>query len=285
MPNYEEMMQEVDERVSAIHLNGKHIIEDCREMIAFLKMKLDRLREYVQSTPFSNDEEEIIFFKYKKPMLQGRLLYFRKILRIESQRPIAEEALDEYYEKQQGEQKLFFDRHVAFFQYYRSGVTHLDRYYFLRGRQDNGLDVDVCHFDDDPVFSTGYDHLIARIVAMEMLYAFLSVKRTQLQQGAEVPVQLLNVRGSYQWTGKIVDLVEIIYALDSCKCVDGGKVNIEELAAYMGQMFGVEIKNCFNSYNDIKRRKDVNRTYFLNEMSHELNKRMAQDEEKAILRK
>lgn len=281
MPNYEEMTQEVDRRVSAIDLNGKHIIEDCKEMIVFLKVKLDRLREYVQSSPFSNEAEEIIFFKYKKPILQGHLLYFRKILRIESQRPIDHEMLDGYYEKQQEEQKLFFDRHVAFFQYYRSGVTHLDSYYFLRGRQNSEVNVDVCHFDDDPAFSTGYDHLVARIVSMEMLYAFLSVKRNCLKQGVETLPQLLKINESYKWTGKIVDLVEIIYALDTQKCVGDGKVNIEELAAYIGQVFGVEIKNCFKSYSDIKRRKDENRTYFLKDLGDGLNKRMTQDDEKA----
>lgn len=182
MSNYEKMMQEIDRRVSTIDLNGKHIIKDCKELMAFLKMKLNRLREYVQSTPFNNEEEEIIFFKYRKPMLLGYLLYFRKILHVESQRPIAEELLDAYYEKQQEELKMFFDRHVAFFQYYRSGVTHLDGYYFLRGKQNGAVDIDICHLDDDPTFSTGYDHLVARIVAMEMLYAFLSARRTCLQQ-------------------------------------------------------------------------------------------------------
>ncbi len=34
---YEEMMQETDRRVSAIDLNGKHIIKDCKMIIVFLK--------------------------------------------------------------------------------------------------------------------------------------------------------------------------------------------------------------------------------------------------------
>ena len=224
MQNYEEMMQEVDRRVSAIDLNGKDIINDCKEMIVFLKEKLDRLREYVQSTPFSSEEEEIIFFKYKKPMLEGHLLYFRKILRIESQRPINHEILDGYYEKQQEEQKLFFDRHVSFFQYYRSGVTHLDGYYFIRGRQDNRFDTDVCHLDEDPTFSTGYDRLVARIVSMEMLYAFLSVRRNCLQAGeAEDVAQLLKIKGSYQWTGTAVELVELVYGLNEMGCINNGE--------------------------------------------------------------
>ena len=36
---YEEMMQEVEKRTAAIDLNGKNIIEDCKEIISFLKEK------------------------------------------------------------------------------------------------------------------------------------------------------------------------------------------------------------------------------------------------------
>lgn len=143
---YEEMMREVDGRVSAIDLNGKHIIKDCQINIVFLREQLTKLRALMQSAPFSNEGEEIDFFKHYKPMLLGRLIYFHEILRIESQRPLGEDTLDEYYEKQQEEQKMFFDRHVAFFQYYRSGATYMDKFYFLRGNQKNIINIDVCHF-------------------------------------------------------------------------------------------------------------------------------------------
>lgn len=134
---YEGIMQETDRRVSVIDLNGKHIIKDCKTIIVFLKEQLAKLKMSVQSTFFTNEAEEILFFKRHKPMLLRQLIYFHEILRIESQRPFGENELDAYYEKRQEEQKLFFNRHIAFFQYYRSGATHLDSYYFLRGQQEN----------------------------------------------------------------------------------------------------------------------------------------------------
>lgn len=140
------MKQEVDRRVSAIDLNGKHVIRECMTIIVFLRGQLTGLKASVLSVPFADELEEITFFKHYKPMLLGRLIYFYKILRIESLRPISEDTLEGYYRKQQEEQKLFFDRHVSFFQYYRSGATYLDRHYFLRGRQENMIDAEVCHF-------------------------------------------------------------------------------------------------------------------------------------------
>lgn len=55
MQNYEEIMKEVDEYVSAIDLNGERIIEDCKQVIVFLKEKLVGLKEFVLSVPFSNE--------------------------------------------------------------------------------------------------------------------------------------------------------------------------------------------------------------------------------------
>ena len=80
------------------------------------------------------------------------------------------------------------------------------------------------------------------------------------------------------WTGKIVDLVELIYALDTCKCVDSGKIKIEDLAEYFESIFDIEIKHCFNTYMDIKKRKGDSRTYFLDELSKQLNQRMVNDD-------
>ena len=50
------------------------------------------------------------------------------------------------------------------------------------------------------------------------------------------------------WTGKIVDLVELLYALDTCNCINNGEIGVEELAEVLSNIFGVEIKNCYNIY-------------------------------------
>ena len=282
----EEMIRETDNRIAAIDLNGNQIIRDCKVMLVFLKKKLTEMKVLVQSAPFKNDTEEIAFFKYYKPAILGPLFYFHHILRIESQRPPDEGKLDDYYEKQQEEQKMFFDRHVAFFQYYRSGANHMDSCYFLRGRQGDMIDVDVCHLDDETEFGTGYDRLVARIMAMEMLYAFLSVKRTYLQNGGEeMPAELLNVKGSYQWTGSAIELVEIAYGLSEMGCINNGEVPIHELAAFIGTLLNINIRDCYSAYTDMKRRKNESRTYFLDKMRERLNKKMQQDDEKERKRK
>ena len=80
------------------------------------------------------------------------------------------------------------------------------------------------------------------------------------------------------WTGKATDLVELLYALDTCDCINDGEIGVEELADVLSEIFGVEIKNCYNVYMNMKRRKDDSRTYFLDELREELNKRMVESD-------
>lgn len=278
---YNAIMQEIDCQMANIDLNKKNIISDCRGMILVLKEKLAEMKAFLLAHPFQSEADEINFFKYQKPTLLGRLIYFYKILRIETQRPFDPEELDKYYEKQQEEQKLFFDRHIAFFQYYRSGSTYRDAHYFLRGRQEAVIDVDICPFDEDFEFSTGYDQLVARIVAMELLYAFLSFRRTYLQRDDDGElVNLLKLKGSYQWTGTVVQLAELVYALDEVRCINNGNATINDLSTLFGTLFNIDLRECYGTYTDMKKRKNDSRTYFLDEMQRKLNQRMERDDEK-----
>lgn len=86
----------------------------------------------------------------------------------------------------------------------------------------------------------------------------------------------------HRWTGTLVEMVELIYGLQEMRCIDDGDTPINELFAFFGLQFGLEIKvrNCYDTYLDIKRRKNDSRTYFLDKMRERLNLRMQRDDEK-----
>lgn len=86
------------------------------------------------------------------------------------------------------------------------------------------------------------------------------------------------------WTADVVNIVELIYAFDTKKCVDNGSGTLEGLTAYIGYFFGISIKDSSNSYVYMKKRKGDSRTYFLDELSRLLNERMDREDEKASKR-
>ena len=94
-----------------------------------------------------------------------------------------------------------------------------------------------------------------------------------------------NTANLLQWTGNAIDLVELIYGIDEMGCVNNGNMPLKQLAPLLYKIFGIESKDCYRFYVDIKRRKNESRTYFLDRMQEKLNERMLRDEELERMRK
>lgn len=86
----------------------------------------------------------------------------------------------------------------------------------------------------------------------------------------------------FRWTGTLIELVELIYGLQEIGCINDGEASINELTGYLGKLLGVEIKDilCYNTYANIRHRKNESRTYFLDKMRERLNLRMQRDDAK-----
>lgn len=277
---YEEIMREVDVRIAAIDLKGKNIIEDSKAILLFLKEKLVELKQTILSEQFKDEAEEITFFKHQKPLLLGRLIFYYKILHIESNCPPCMELMTDYYRKQQKEQKLFFDRIVGFYQYYRSGATYRDRYYFLREKREICPETELFLFEEEPEFSTGYDGLVARILAMEMLYAYLTSRKRALTQEA-TEIQFSSLLKEHHWTDKKAAAVELIYALHAAGSIDNGQIDIIELANLFEIVFHIELDDLYRTFIHMRERKN-SRTVYLDHLKEKIQKRMDETDDKPL---
>lgn len=83
----------------------------------------------------------------------------------------------------------------------------------------------------------------------------------------------------------LLSLVELIYGIDELGCVNDGEIPLKEVAAYFYKMLGVNAKECYHIYADMKMRKNESRTYFLDRMQERVNRRMEQDEERERMRR
>lgn len=106
---------------------------------------------------------------------------------------------------------------------------------------------------------------------------------SNLHSSAETPSD--NPAPPLQWTGNAIDLVELIYGIYEMGCINNGEMPLKQLAPLLYRIFGVEAKDCYRFYTDIKRRKNESRTYFLDRMQEKLNERMLRDEEMERMRK
>ena len=261
------LLQEIDRYTGTVNLEGENIIPGCREMMNYLKGKMIELKNFALSREFKDDAEEIRFFKYQKPLILGRLLYFYKLYQIESNRPPSYELAVGYYQGEIEKLKTVFERSLSFFQYYRSGATYRDSFYFKRGQTEISPETDTFIFEPEAEFSTGYDRLVARLIAVELLLAFLTRRMREPADGEPLSGKKL------YWTDKKAAAVELIYGIHAVGSVDNGKADIIDIVTAFERTFHIDLGDVYHTFISMRNRKN-SRTVYLDQIIEQLLKRM-----------
>ena len=236
------LLQETERRMAAAAagMEGKETVATCREMVSYLKAKNRELKAYALARPFSGDEEEIRYFKYYKPALTGRLLYYYRVYQIESGCPGCLRVAETYYRRAMERAERMMERYLPFYQYYHSGATYRDDYYFLRAKGELSPESGSFVLDEEAEFSTGYDILAARLISVEMLLVYLSrrIERAARGDGTEaVPGK------EHRWTDTKIAAIQLVYGIHAAGSVDNGNAEIGELAVLFEKTFHVDLGN------------------------------------------
>lgn len=276
-----DILSKIDVEIDEIDLYGYDIIETSLSMVHRLQTVLNDLKTKLQTYSFPAKEDEITFFKTQKPEILGRLLFFYKIYRIETQCPNgSNDVIRNYINKELDNLTYFFNRNLDFYQYYRSHSTLYDEYYFVRGKSDLRLCTDSAQFDKDPNFSTGYDYKVAKIIANEMLRIYLNKRLVKLETNNQIEDNLQTyLKYPFRFTGKKVFLIELGYSLVSSGDINNGNVEIKEMMNFLGTVFQVELGDYYAAYIAMKERKK-DRTAYLSRLQDSLVKRMDEDDSK-----
>lgn len=254
----------------------KQIITDtislANKVITLLEKRIRELHKWLKNHVFESIEDEIYFFKEVKPTLVSKLIYYKSVLKIESNTSGTKKLKIKFYQKTLYKIDQYFKNNKEFYQYYRSRASYKDQEYFLRNNE-NYISLEDCYLMNyDFRLCTSHDYKVAIIMSNDLLCNYLENQIEKLNKSCSVnyspPIGQLN------WTGSKVDLVELIYALHHQKLFNSGNTDIKEIAAFVGKMFNIEIdENIYRSYLDIKNRKS-NRTKFLSGLAESLNEKM-----------
>jgi hypothetical protein len=276
------MKQFYNEKISELEIaiDEVEIETDCSlvrlETVIHLVLKcLSELKEYVLKRGFKNTNEEIRFFKYQKPVIVAKLIYYNTIYKIETKKPYGTKPIRKYLNKELKKLKRFFDNNLDFYKYYRSNNSFLDDKYFLRGKLDIQLCVDTGHFQSDMTFSTSHDYKVAKIIANDLIQVYIEDQLYRNTEHEKLDKDLPRLN----WTGSKASLIELIYALHYQRVFDNGNNDIREIARYFESAFGIDLGNFYQTYLELRNRK-MNRTKFLDALREELIRRMDEQDEK-----
>jgi len=274
MKNFvEELQKEIRQKIDRIEAEDKNILKKSLDASLVLGNAFNRLKAFIIQCPFKDEEEEIYFFKEVKPKLFCHLIYYRKVYNIEIDRPVATiEKQKEYLKSKLDSIQEYQNKILDFYRYYRSGATCSDSIYFTRGNPDMEQFLDPFYYERDSNYSTICDFKVAKILANDMLQAYLLCELEMLDNTQNKGIGILP-KVKLTWTGAKIDLIELIYALDTAGCFNHGKVMLNQIVTYFECMFNVDLgSNVSRTFSDIRTRQEP--TSFLDRLREEIKRRI-----------
>lgn len=275
MKSLNSIISEIRIKEDKVSRETSHLIDEAHQMTLYLKGLLHTTREYILREGFKNETEEIEFFRLIKPQILGKLIYYNKVFKIETVCPVKNGKMyQKFFMSRLQELKQEFKEHICvphFYRYYRSGRSDRDQEYFTRGKINYKDGLNSYVFEIDQQFSTYYDSKVARIMANELIYAYLITKINP-----EEPQGTL-LRGGEStdifWTDSKNALIELIYALYAAGVISHGKIGIRKITLVFQILFRIPLGDVHHSFHRMKDRAG-SRTSFLDHLKLSLEQYM-----------
>jgi len=265
---YEDLFLGFSSALAGVDAAHSDVLESFGEVMAVCQGYLGELRALFDGMPPVSEAEEVCFFKSVKPRFYAeRMLRFERY-QLWVQRPVGTVGmLKGYLEGELEAVNRFFECYRFLYVYFKCGGSELDGVYFVRGKG-LGLPMLGGGLDGDPVFSTAGDYLFAKFLALGRLREEILGELALLGGGAGMGVGGAAADAGVaerrlEWTGEVINLVELGYGLWLSGQLNGGKAGLLEIFRWLEGCFGLEIGIPANRFREIRRRKRLSRTHFM----------------------
>lgn len=269
---FNQILNKLEVEILELEIETDCSIQRIESTIKLIIQSLSDLKEYVLKNGFKNTDKEIQFFKYQKPAIVSKLIYYNAVYKIETKKPYGEKQIKKFMNKELNKLKKFFDNNIDFYKYYRSGNSFLDENFFIRGKHDIRLWLDTFYFEADHRFCTSHDYKVAKIIANDLIQVYL---QDQLNSNHKKTPD----SSSLNWTASKTALTELIYALYSLGAFNNGNTDIKLIAKTFESTFNIDLGDFYHTFMELKARK-INRTKFLDSLCEALIKKMDEQDER-----
>ncbi|MDI9257938.1 RteC domain-containing protein [Flavobacterium sedimenticola] len=268
------LMAELEQQLLHIKAENNCIIKQSELGVKSTVKTIEKLKTFFSNYRFENKTQEIEFFKTIKPQFAAKLIFFNEVYNIEITKPCdSKKEIKKHYAAYKQKLKRFHEENIEFYKYYKSGNRSLDKKYFLRGKHDIKLTLDSFYFQSDYSFATSHDYKVAQIMAYEQIQYYLNTMTKSLKQTIPANHKL-------KWSASKTALVELIYALDTVGVFNEGKSSLRETAIAIQSFFNIELGQFNRIYLEIRNRKTIEKTHFLDHLKQSLLERINRVDEK-----
>jgi hypothetical protein len=277
----DDLLNDVNEHITSINEEQEDNLKVAEAAVIKIIASIKKLKIFIDNYKFKTNKEEIEFFKAIKPQIFSKLIYYTKVLNIETKRPKGTDRTQrKYFLNELDNLNRFFDNNLDFYQYYRTGATYLDDKYFLRGKYDIRLSLDTFFFTSDQEFNTSHDFKVSKIFANDLLEIFLKEQLASLDRKEIMTAKNQNIpKVKLTWTDSKSALIEMLYALYYQGSFNNGTADIKDIANYLETVFNIDLGDVYRSWYSIRGRK-TEATLFLDSLKTILQKKIDQEENK-----
>lgn len=253
--------------------------ERLRHTMPLISRIIANVKKLVLEEGFSNNEEEIHFFKNIKPRFYAYQIYELLLYNLRMQMPVGTpEMMKAYYEDELQQVFRVFRVDAFHYQYYRTKATELDAVYFLR-EADQNVWPDLDFIDPPPGFSTAMDYKFAKYMAYEWLRDLLVELLTAAQTAVKIQRASRDRMVILKWTGDAINLVELAYGIWLTGQLNNGNAGIAEIMQWLEVNLQVKIGRPFRRWQSISGRKRISTVRFIDQIRAAILKRL--DDENA----
>lgn len=224
-------------------------LERANKAADMIRKTLSSFRNMMREEDFKSMDDEIYFFKYTKPQITAYLIFYSILAEMESlQLMLSKDDMKEFIEKKHRMFRHILRENIEFVRYYKSGMTHFDSLYFLRGTNPYGYNRLSTTQLLDPEFNTSHDLVAANLMAFDLFQKHFA-PRPDLQPTYGPPAPKL------KWTASKSDFIEFVYGLHASAAVNYGDVEIIELCQALQSIFKIQIEDPYRIFIDLCNRK------------------------------
>lgn len=252
------ILYELEEKLNQISYDYDDTIELCMNSIQENLFHLGQLKTFVLENSFESEQEEIYFFKHLKPKFTSKLIYFKKVMKLEKLTPVGSNKMKiDFFKNELLKLNFTFSEYTDFYLYYRHNNEYLDKNIFTRCYNDVCPNVDPTYYELDHRFATSHDNLVAKVLANDMLQHYIENKIKYINELKSLPETSTFEDSNLKWTGNKSDLIELIYALYYAGVINFGTAGIAEIARGFEKLFNINLGKFYRTKSSFKDRKST----------------------------
>lgn len=273
------LQKQLEQELEQLSFQSQEPLFKLTGALKLIRRALEKVKQDVIAHSFREKREEISFFKYAKPSIYQWQIFYTELYTIETGFPFGDaEKQADYLSQELHYIERFFQQHAFLYQYFKLDADELDNLYFIRGAEIQS--VLLPHIPEvDPGFGTGADYLFSKFRAFENLKAWIIEKILYLRGNPLNPLQLNREPDDLKWTGETINLAEIGIGIYQTRQLNNGTATLGQIFRWLEDKLNVKIGIPSKRLSELRRRKRLSRTQYLDEMKDNIIQKLDKEDE------